>query len=80
MNDHWNVLYQVTVFYADRKSKMAATAGHRLTLDPTEHIIGPGSHVEYPTGTKKSNFAEDHPRNIPAKLGSNWPSGFGDEA
>jgi hypothetical protein len=22
------------VFYADRKSKMAATAGHRLTLDP----------------------------------------------
>ena len=34
MNDHWNVLYKVTVFYADRKSKMAATAGHRLTLDP----------------------------------------------
>jgi hypothetical protein len=33
MNDHWKVLYQVTVFYADRKSKMAATAGHRLTLD-----------------------------------------------
>ena len=34
MNDHWNVLYQVTVFYAHRKSKMATTAGHRLTLDP----------------------------------------------
>ena len=33
-NDHWKVLYQVTVFYADQKSKMAATAGHRLTLDP----------------------------------------------
>jgi hypothetical protein len=33
-NDHWNVLYQGIVFYADRKSKMAATAGHRLTLDP----------------------------------------------
>ena len=30
-NDHWNVLYQVTVFYADRKSKMATIAGHRLT-------------------------------------------------
>ena len=28
------VLYKVCVFYADRKSKMAATAGHRLTLDP----------------------------------------------
>jgi hypothetical protein len=34
MNDHWNVLYQVSVFYADRKSKMSVTAGHRLTLDP----------------------------------------------
>jgi hypothetical protein len=34
MNDHWNVFYQVSVFYADRKSEMAATAGHRLTLDP----------------------------------------------
>jgi hypothetical protein len=31
---HWNVLFQVTVFYADRKSKMAATTGNRLTLDP----------------------------------------------
>jgi hypothetical protein len=46
----------------------------------SEHIIGPGSHVEYPTGTKNSNFVEDHPRNIPAKFGSNWPSGFGEEA
>jgi hypothetical protein len=34
MNDHWNVLYQISVFYADQKSKMAAIAGHRLTLDP----------------------------------------------
>ena len=34
MNDHWNVLYQVSVFYPDRKSKVAAIAGHRLTLDP----------------------------------------------
>jgi hypothetical protein len=36
----------------------------------SEHIIDPGSHVEYPTGTKNSNFVEDHPRNIPAKFGS----------
>ena len=28
------VLYKVYVFYVDRKSKMAATAIHRLTLDP----------------------------------------------
>jgi hypothetical protein len=34
MTDHWNVLYQVSAFYADRISKMDATAGHRLTLDP----------------------------------------------
>ena len=33
MNDHWKVVYKFSVFYADRKSKMAATAGHRLTLD-----------------------------------------------
>jgi hypothetical protein len=26
MNDHWNVLYQIYVFYADRKSKMATNA------------------------------------------------------
>ena len=44
------------------------------------HIIGPGSHVEYPTGTENRKFVEDHPRNIPAKFGSNWPSGFGEEA
>jgi hypothetical protein len=36
MNDHWKVFYQVTAFYADRKSKMAATAGHKLTLDLKE--------------------------------------------
>ena len=33
-NDHLKVLYKVSVLYADRKSKMATTAGHRLTLDP----------------------------------------------
>ena len=42
----------------------------------SEHIISPGSHIEYPTRTKNSNFVEDHPRNIPAKFGSNWPSDF----
>jgi hypothetical protein len=33
-NDHWKVLYKVWVFYVDWESKMAATTGHRLTLDP----------------------------------------------
>ena len=46
----------------------------------SEHIICPGSHVGYPTGTKNSNVVEDHPKNIPAKFGYNWPSGFGEEA
>jgi hypothetical protein len=32
--DHWKALYKCFIFYADRKSKMSATAGHRLTLDP----------------------------------------------
>jgi hypothetical protein len=31
-NDH--SLYKIYVFYVDRKSKMAATAIHRLILDP----------------------------------------------
>jgi hypothetical protein len=30
----WMVLYKLSVFYADPKSKMATTTGHRLTLDP----------------------------------------------
>jgi hypothetical protein len=46
----------------------------------SEHIIGPGSHVAYSTRTKNRYFVEDHPRNIPAKLGSNWSSGFREEA
>ena len=28
------IIGRSSVFYADRKSKMATTAGHRLTLDP----------------------------------------------
>ena len=34
MNDHWRVLYKDSVLYVDQKSKMAATAIHRLTLNP----------------------------------------------
>jgi hypothetical protein len=34
MNNHWKVLYTIYVFYGDQKSKMAATVGNRLTLDP----------------------------------------------
>ena len=33
-NDHWKVLYKVSVFLCRSKIQMATTAGHRLTLDP----------------------------------------------
>ena len=96
---------------------MAATAIHRLTLDPmgkcsnaffseTTNIIkaklymnvhwmvlyklyvfcsdikfkmAATAGLSLTTGTKNSKFVEDHPRNIPAKFGSNRPSGFGEE-
>ena len=54
MNDHWNVLYQVTVFYADWKSKMAAIAGHRLTLDPMGKMFQNASSLK-PLGQLKPN-------------------------
>jgi hypothetical protein len=38
------------------------------------------THKQSPFSTKNSNLVEDHPRNIPAKLGSNWPTGFEEEA
>jgi hypothetical protein len=63
-NDHWKVLYKVYVFYVDRKSKMATTAGYRLTLDP----IG------------KYKFVENLPMIIPGQFGFNCPSGFREEA
>ena len=58
MNDHWKVLYQVSVFYADRKSKMAAIAGHRLTLDPM--------------GKCSNAFFSETTNMIKAKLYMNW--------
>jgi hypothetical protein len=42
-NDHWKVLYKIFVFYVDRKSKMATTAIHRLTLDPMGNVQMPSS-------------------------------------
>jgi hypothetical protein len=50
---------------ADRKSKMAATAGHRLTLDP----MG-----------KYSNAFFSETTIIPGQFGFNCPSGFREEA
>ena len=54
MNDHWNVLYQVSVFDADRKSKMAAIAGHKLILDPMGKMFQNASSLK-PLGKLKPN-------------------------
>jgi hypothetical protein len=72
LNDHWNVLYQVTVFYADRKSKMAAIAGLSLTLDPMGKM--------FQNASSNRNFVEDLPMIIPGQFGFNCPSGFREEA
>jgi hypothetical protein len=61
------------VFYADRKSKMATTAIHRLTLDG-------GGHLELSIGIKNRNFVEDLPMIIPGQFGFNCQSGFREEA
>jgi hypothetical protein len=29
-------------------------------FNPSEHVIGPGSHVEFPIYTKNKNLVEDH--------------------
>jgi hypothetical protein len=70
-NDHWKVLYKVSVFYVDRKSKMAATAMHRLTLDPMGN-----RHFEFHIRTKNARFVEDHPMNIHVQFGFNHICSF----
>jgi hypothetical protein len=39
-NDHCKVLYKFSVFYAERKSKMAATAGHRTGTKNLKFVEG----------------------------------------
>jgi hypothetical protein len=54
MNDHWNVLYQVSVFCSDMKFKMAVTAGLNLTLDPMGKMFQNASSLQ-PLGQLKPN-------------------------
>jgi hypothetical protein len=49
---------------------MAATAGHRLTLD----------HMRKCSNANNINFVEDLPMTIPEKFGFYCPSGFIEEA
>jgi hypothetical protein len=51
------------VFYADRKSKMAATTGHSINTG----------------GTKNVKFVEDHPMNIHVQFGFNHICSFSEE-
>jgi hypothetical protein len=50
-----------------------------LNFSQSEHVIGPGSHVEFPIYTKNTNLVEDHPMNIYGKFGWNLFSGFREE-
>jgi hypothetical protein len=76
------------VFYVDRKSKIAATAIHRLTLDPmgkcsnaffseTTNIIKAKLYMNV---IRNIYFVEDLPMIIPGQFGFNCPSGFREEA
>jgi hypothetical protein len=56
-NDQWMVLYKVSVLFIDRKSKMSATAIHRLTLDP----MGKCSNVFFSETTNMINLVKDIP-------------------
>ena len=48
-------------------------------FNQSEHVIGAGSHVEFPIYTKNTNLVEDHPMNIYGKFGWNLFNGFREE-
>ena len=41
-------------------------------FNQSEHVIGPGSHVEFPIYTKNTNLVEDHSMNIYGKFVKMW--------
>jgi hypothetical protein len=71
---------------------MAATAGHRLTLDPmgkysnaffseTTNMIKAKLYIHgFRIGIKNTHLVEDLPMIIPGQFGLNYPSGFREEA
>jgi hypothetical protein len=61
------------LFYADQKSKMATTTGHRLTVDP----LGKCSNAFF--FAKNVMFVEDHPMNIHVQFGFNHICSFEEE-
>jgi hypothetical protein len=60
-------------FYADRKSKMATTAGHRLTLNP----MGKCSNAFFSETTNQTESKLDRNEGtLPARFGLIWFSNF----
>jgi hypothetical protein len=59
---------------------MAATAIHKLTLDPMEKCSNAFSEttniIEFHTGTKNVKFVGDHPMNIHVQFGFNHICSF----
>jgi hypothetical protein len=56
---------------------MAATAGHRLTLDPMGKCSNAFfSHFEFHIGTKNLEIVEDRPMNILVQFGFNHICSF----
>ena len=68
MNDHWNVLYQVSVFYADQKSKMATTAGHKLTLDPMWNLKVCCSDMKFKMAATAGPYGKNVSKRLPSSL------------
>jgi hypothetical protein len=66
-------------FYADRKSKMAATAGHRLTLDLRENIQMPSSQKLQIWLKPNCTWMFIDPMNIRVQFGFNHICSFWEE-
>jgi hypothetical protein len=66
-NHSYNIIIQLTVHFLTRRF---------YKFNQSEHIMGPGSHFEFPISTKNKHLVYDHPINISAKFGSNLFSGF----
>jgi hypothetical protein len=62
-NDHWKVLYKILVFYANQKSKIAATTGHKINIRPYMK-------------KQKLKFVENHPMNIHEQFNFNHMCSF----
>jgi hypothetical protein len=66
-------LQSLCYFYADRKFKMATTAGHRSNVKLKSCR---SRHFEFHTGTKNVKFVEDHLMNIHVQFGFNHICSF----